>query len=142
MKESTWAGHVIEHFAMELQTLAGMDTGYGRPGRRANGAFTTWLQLYRGRGWSIRRSGRGRTLGGPRRRRDIEEIKQTIADEIQKMREIRENVRFGPSTGSLVDEASPPRHSLHSPQTSQSLVQLGYGINPKRIQATIRTTRT
>src|SRR5881392_3351531 len=28
--ESTWAGHVIEHFALELQTLAGMDTGYGR----------------------------------------------------------------------------------------------------------------
>src|SRR3982750_2431593 len=30
VKESTWAGHVIEHFALELQTLAGMDTGYGR----------------------------------------------------------------------------------------------------------------
>ena len=30
VKEGTWAGHVIEHFALELQTLAGMDTGYGR----------------------------------------------------------------------------------------------------------------
>jgi hypothetical protein len=28
--EGTWAGHVIEHLALELQTLAGMDTGYGR----------------------------------------------------------------------------------------------------------------
>ena len=28
--EGTWAGHVIEHFALELQTLAGMETGYGR----------------------------------------------------------------------------------------------------------------
>src|SRR5436190_24276483 len=28
--EGTWAGHIIEHFALELQTLAGMDTGYGR----------------------------------------------------------------------------------------------------------------
>src|SRR6185369_6213778 len=28
--ESTWAGHVIEHFALELQTLAGMTAGYGR----------------------------------------------------------------------------------------------------------------
>ncbi len=27
VKESTWAGHVIEHFALEMQTLAGMDTG-------------------------------------------------------------------------------------------------------------------
>src|SRR5215212_990491 len=30
VKEGTWAGHVIEHFALELQTLAGMDVGYGR----------------------------------------------------------------------------------------------------------------
>lgn len=28
--EGTWAGHIVEHFALELQTLAGMDTGYGR----------------------------------------------------------------------------------------------------------------
>src|SRR5215203_4327941 len=30
VEEGTWAGHVIEHIALELQTLAGMDTGYGR----------------------------------------------------------------------------------------------------------------
>ena len=28
--EGTWLGHVIEHIALELQTLAGMDTGFGR----------------------------------------------------------------------------------------------------------------
>ena len=28
--EGTWAGHIIEHFALELQTQAGMDVGYGR----------------------------------------------------------------------------------------------------------------
>ncbi len=26
----TWMGHVIEHIALETQTLAGMDTGFGR----------------------------------------------------------------------------------------------------------------
>jgi cyanophycin synthetase len=30
VKRGTWAGHIIEHFALELQTLAGMDVGYGR----------------------------------------------------------------------------------------------------------------
>jgi len=30
VKEGTWMGHVIEHVALELQTLAGMDTGFGR----------------------------------------------------------------------------------------------------------------
>src|SRR3954468_22406067 len=26
----TWMGHVIEHIALEIQTLAGMETGFGR----------------------------------------------------------------------------------------------------------------
>ena len=26
----TWMGHVIEHIALEIQTLAGMDAGFGR----------------------------------------------------------------------------------------------------------------
>jgi cyanophycin synthetase len=26
----TWMGHVIEHIALEIQTLAGMNTGFGR----------------------------------------------------------------------------------------------------------------
>ena len=30
VKEGTWMGHVIEHLALEIQTLAGMDTGFGR----------------------------------------------------------------------------------------------------------------
>ncbi len=30
VEEGTWMGHVIEHIALELQTLAGMDTGFGR----------------------------------------------------------------------------------------------------------------
>src|SRR5689334_14731741 len=28
--DGTWMGHVIEHIALEIQTLAGMDTGFGR----------------------------------------------------------------------------------------------------------------
>src|SRR5690349_3031045 len=30
VEEGTWMGHVIEHIALELQTLAGMNTGFGR----------------------------------------------------------------------------------------------------------------
>ena len=30
VEEGTWMGHVIEHMALELQTLAGMDVGFGR----------------------------------------------------------------------------------------------------------------
>ncbi|HEY2847235.1 MAG TPA: hypothetical protein VGI80_05405, partial [Pyrinomonadaceae bacterium] len=136
VKEGTWAGHVIEHLALELQTLAGMDTGYGRTretsekgvynvvysyieeevGRYAGrAAVKLWLDLAENT--------------------SVDEIRQTIAGDIQEMREIRENVRFGPSTGSLVEEAL-NRDIPYIRLNDQSLVQLGYGVNQKRIQAT------
>lgn len=30
IEKGTWMGHVIEHIALEIQTLAGMETGFGR----------------------------------------------------------------------------------------------------------------
>jgi cyanophycin synthetase len=30
VKTGTWMGHVVEHIALEIQTLAGFDTGFGR----------------------------------------------------------------------------------------------------------------
>jgi len=136
VEEGTWAGHVIEHFALELQTLAGMDTGYGRTretdekgvynvvfsyleeevGRYAGRtAVRLWLDLAEGK--------------------EITDIQAGVAGDIQTMREIRENVRFGPSTGSLVEEAE-NRDIPFIRLNEQSLVQLGYGVHQKRIQAT------
>lgn len=56
--------------------------------------------------------------------------------DIQKMREIRERVRLGPSTGSIVDEAV-TRDIPWIRLGTNSLVQLGYGVNQMRFQATI-----
>jgi cyanophycin synthetase len=40
VKRGTWMGHVIEHIALEIQTLAGMDTGFGRTrSTRDNGIY-------------------------------------------------------------------------------------------------------
>ena len=30
LKRGTWMGHIIEHVALEIQTLAGMNCGFGR----------------------------------------------------------------------------------------------------------------
>ena len=65
----------------------------------------------------------------------IEKIKETITEEVQEMREIREEVRFGPSTGSIVEEAE-KRDIPYIRLNEYSLVQLGYGVNQQRIQAT------
>ena len=40
VKKGTWLGHIIEHIALELQTLAGHDTGFGRTrGTRKKGEY-------------------------------------------------------------------------------------------------------
>jgi cyanophycin synthetase len=59
-----------------------------------------------------------------------------VEADIQKMREIRERVRLGPSTGSIVDEAV-ARDIPWIRLGTNSLVQLGYGVNQMRFQATI-----
>jgi cyanophycin synthetase len=58
-----------------------------------------------------------------------------LESDLQKMREIRERVRLGPSTGSIVEEAV-SKYPLIRLGTN-SLVQLGHGINQMRFQATI-----
>jgi len=134
--EGTWAGHVIEHLALELQTLAGMDVGYGRT--RETGERGVYNIVF-----SYMEEEVGRFAGRAAVRlfldiaedKPLDEIRESIAKDVQEMREIREVVRFGPSTGSLVEEAE-ARNIPFIRLNDQSLVQLGYGVYQKRIQAT------
>lgn len=141
VEEGTWAGHVVEHLALELQTLAGMDTGYGRT-RETNqqGVYNvvfSYIEEDAGRyaGRASVKLFEDLAGGLP-----TEEIKQAIVEDVQRLREIREDVRFGPSTGAIVQEAE-TRDIPHIRLNTQSLVQLGYGVNQQRIQATV-TGRT
>jgi cyanophycin synthetase len=141
VEEGTWAGHVIEHLALELQTLAGMDTGYGRTRETSQaGVYNvvfSYIEEEAGR-YAARASVKlfeDLAAGTP-----TAELKQVVADDVQRLREIREDVRFGPSTGAIVQEAE-NRDIPHIRLNTQSLVQLGYGVNQQRIQATV-TGRT
>ncbi|MXV14548.1 cyanophycin synthetase [Hufsiella ginkgonis] len=128
----TWMGHVVEHIALEIQTLAGMDVGFGRtrqtktPGiynvvfayleekvgvYAANAAVAVAEALIVGAGYDLEK-------------------------DITEMRRMRERERFGPSTGSIVDEAV-ARDIPFIRLNSSSLVQLGYGKNQVRFRATM-----
>lgn len=137
IEEGTWAGHAIEHFALELQTLAGMDTGYGRTRetdeRGVYNVVFSYMEEEVGRF-----AGRAavRLFLDLAEDKPLDEITANIASDVQEMREIREDVRFGPSTGSLVEEAE-SRDIPFLRLNDQSLVQLGYGVHQKRIQATV-----
>ena len=135
--EGTWAGHIIEHFALEMQTLAGMEVGYGRT--RETGEKGIYNVVF---AYAEEEVGRYAARAAVRlflelaEGKSIETIKQTLAEEIHEMRVIRERVRFGPSTGSIIEEAV-SRDIPYIRLNEQSLVQLGYGVNQQRIQATV-----
>jgi cyanophycin synthetase len=136
VKEGTWAGHVIEHFALELQTIAGMDVGYGRTRETSDpGVYNVvcaYMEEEVGR-FAARES--VKLFLDLAEGRDVKEIISEFTEKVQEMREIREEVRFGPSTGSIVEEAE-KRDIPFIRLNNQSLVQLGYGVNQQRIQAT------
>ncbi|MBK9155832.1 MAG: cyanophycin synthetase [Chloracidobacterium sp.] len=136
VEEGTWAGHIIEHFALELQTLAGMDTGYGRTRETTEkGIYNVVFSYHEEQVGRYAARAAVRLFVGLAENKDPQAIKAEIAEDVQRMREIREEVRFGPSTGSLVEEAE-SRGIPFIRLNDQSLVQLGYGVHQKRIQAT------
>jgi len=130
--EGTWMGHVIEHIALEIQTLAGMDTGFGRTRvTKTPGVYNVVFSYLE------------ESVGEYAAEASVR-IAQALVDgtdydieaDIRKMREIREQVRLGPSTGSIVEEAV-ARDIPWIRLGTNSLVQLGYGVNQMRFQATI-----
>lgn len=141
VQEGTWAGHVIEHLALELQTLAGMDTGFGRTRETAtSGIYNVVFNYLEEDAGRFAARAAVRLFQALAEGKKVDEITSDILADVQRLREIREDVRFGPSTGSIVQEAE-HRDIPHIRLNTQSLVQLGYGVNQQRIQATV-TGRT
>ncbi len=133
--EGTWMGHVIEHIALEMQTIAGMDTGFGRT--RGTGKLGEYYVCI---SYTEEDAGVYATKAAVRVAEAlIANEDYDLAADIMRLREIREDTRLGPSTGCIVDEAA-KRGIPYIRLNKHSLVQLGYGVNQKRIRATIAST--
>jgi cyanophycin synthetase len=132
VEEGTWMGHIIEHIALEIQTLAGMDVGFGRT--RDYGEYGVYNVVFE---YMEEKAGRYAAKAAVRICEAlIKGEEYDMTDDIQEMREIREDERLGPSTGSIVEEAE-SRGIPWIRLNKYSLCQLGYGANQKRIQATV-----
>lgn len=135
IEEGTWMGHVIEHIALEIQTLAGMDTGFGRT--RGTGVEGEYYVVF---SYMEEDAGVYAAKAAVRIAQALTDAAAyNLEEDIQKLREIREDTRLGPSTGCIVEEAA-KRNIPYIRLNKQSLVQLGYGVHQKRIRATIAST--
>ncbi len=132
IEEGTWMGHVIEHIALEIQTLAGMDTGFGRTRQtKTDGIYNVVFSYLEEKVGVYAAEASVRIADAL-----INNLEYDLEHDIQRMRELRQSERLGPSTGSIVDEAIAkdiPWIRLNK----SSLVQLGYGKNQVRFRATM-----
>jgi len=132
LEEGTYLPHVLEHLALEFQTLCGADVGFGRVVE--SGDEGVWwvivgyededvgTQAIRKAGEFIRACISGATFD--------------IANVIEDLRELREVVALGPSTRAIFDEAA--RRGIPARRLNNySLVQLGIGKSLRRVQATV-----
>ena len=132
IERGTWMGHVIEHIALEIQTLAGMETGFGRTRETKTPGIYNVVFSYTEENVGMFAAESSVAIAEAL----IAGTEYDLEADIQKMREIRERVRLGPSTGSIVEDAV-SRDIPWIRLGTNSLVQLGYGINQMRFQATI-----
>lgn len=133
LEEGTWLGHVIEHVALELQSLAGMDCGFGRTyGTDDEGVYQVIFSyeiadagLYAARAAValIERLASGGTYTNFDA--DIDALADLYAAE-----------RLGPSTQALVDEAR-QRGIAVAEFKDSSLISLGQGCHQKKIWAAV-----
>ncbi len=132
VEEGTWMGHIIEHIALEIQSLAGMDVGFGRT--RGYGEKGVYNVVFAYMEESVGRYAAKAAVKICEALANNEPY--DLSDDIQQMRELREADRLGPSTGSIIEEAE-ARGIPWIRLNKYSLCQLGYGANQKRIQATV-----
>ncbi|MGE3724843.1 MAG: cyanophycin synthetase [Candidatus Sericytochromatia bacterium] len=132
LKQGTWAGHIIEHLAIELQCLAGMELGYGKTlDTEIEG---TYLVVFRYLVESV----------GLKAAQQAVALFEAVAAEktfdlaraISELKVLREDNMLGPTTWSIVEEAQ--SRGIPCIRLNQSShIQLGYGVFQKRIQASI-----
>lgn len=135
VKDGTWIGHVIEHIAIELQVMAGIEAGFGRT--RGTGEKGHYYVVF---DCADEESGRLVAEKAVLIAQNLVDGTETDID--QHVKEIRmsnfENTP-GPSTASILREAA-LREIPAIKLEDNSSWQLGYGCNQKRISATITSS--
>ena len=128
--------YVVEHIAMELQRLAAMGCAYGKTYQAPEPGVDYVIFSY-----TEERAGEYAAYAAVKITEAlVKNAKYNITKDVDRLHEIREDEHIGPSTYSIVAEAQ-SRGIPFIRLNKNSLIQLGYGVYQKRIQATM-TCRT
>ncbi|MEI6054726.1 MAG: cyanophycin synthetase [Lentisphaerota bacterium] len=132
LKEGTYMAHIAEHVSIELQNMAGIDIKFGKA--RETKQLGVYVVVFH---YTVE------SVGMEAAKCALDLIEAAIdgtdfdvEEAIQDLKELREAEKLGPTTGTLVDEAT-ARGIPHIRLNTESFVQLGYGKYQKKIQASM-----
>ncbi|MBV9963109.1 MAG: cyanophycin synthetase [Parafilimonas sp.] len=136
IKRGTWLGHVIEHVALEMQSLAGMPCGFGRtrsvPGKK--GIYNVVFA------YQVESAG---IYAAKAAVNFIDALKNNQPYNLQKdidaLIDINKNEGIGPSTQSILNAAK-KRGIPYKRLDDNSFIMFGQGVNKKLIEATMAST--
>lgn len=135
VQEGTMMGHVIEHVALELQQMAGMPVGFGRTRETSTpGIYQVVIE------YQNEQAGRYATRAAVRLCQSLVNTgtypSAELAQDLSDLREFAATAALGPSTEAIVKEAE-ARGIPWIQLGARFMIQLGYGVHQKRIQATL-----
>ncbi|CUI58983.1 cyanophycin synthetase [Achromobacter xylosoxidans] len=122
--------HVVQIVALTLQAYAGCPVTFGRTSSTIEpGVFQVVVE------YSEEEVGRlAMDLAQQLVQAALDDAPFDLADALKRLRELDEDVRLGPSTGSIVNAAT-ARNIPYRRLTQGSMVQFGWGSKQRRIQA-------
>jgi cyanophycin synthetase len=132
LDRGTWAGHIAEHIAIELQCLAQMEVSFGKTYSTDDYGIYNVVFRYKDEEAGIEAGKKAVEIVNNLFDSTLTEITPIV----NRLKEIREKYLLGPSTQSIVDEAK-NRQIPVVRLNKDSYVQLGQGVNQRRIQASI-----
>lgn len=133
VRNGTWAGHMVEHVAIELQNLVGFSVGYGKTVDSYEPAVYNVVYRYRDEATGI--AAGEAAVDIVQKLYDGDEV--DLQPHIDHLKEVRDANALGPSTGSIVNAAKARNIPAYNLTEGTSYTQLGHGIKQRRFQATV-----
>jgi len=128
LREGTWPGHILEHITIELQNLAGMQSGFGKA--RSTSVRGVYKVVVRSRNEEV-------TCAALHEARELilcamQDKPFDVQAAVSRLHGMVDELCMGPSTACIVDAAT--ERGIPSIRLSEgNLVQLGYGARQHRI---------
>ncbi|HTJ97021.1 MAG TPA: cyanophycin synthetase [Rhodocyclaceae bacterium] len=129
LEEGTWPAHILEHVTLELQSLAGMKTGFGKA--RSTSKVGVYKVAFRSRQEEVSR--RALVLARDLVMAAIEDKTFDVPEAVAELTDMVDSLCLGPSTSCIVDAAGERRIPYIRLLNDGNLVQLGYGAAQRRI---------